>query len=49
MNRISILKSLKTKLLNRDCKNEKEFEDTQDKLNQIELEIKLEKAGMKKS
>lgn len=43
MNKISILKSIRTKLLNKNCKNEKEFEETQNKLNEVELLLKLEK------
>lgn len=48
MNKIQILKAQKTKLLNKQCKNEKQFEETQDKLNEIELNIQLEKLGNKK-
>lgn len=47
MNKISILKSIRTKLLNKSCKSEKEFEETQNKLNEIELLIKLEKTREK--
>ena len=47
MNKTSILKSIKTKLLNKSCKSEKQFEETQNKLNEIELLLKLEKAGKK--
>lgn len=49
MNNISILKAIRTKLLNKKCNSEKEFELIQDKLNEIELHIKIEKAGIKKS
>ena len=41
MNKISILKAIKTKLLNRKCENMEEFEDIQDKLNDIELQMKM--------
>lgn len=46
-NKISILKSIKTKLLNKNCKSEKEFEETQNKLNEVELLLKLEKTREK--
>ena len=46
-NKISILKSIRTKLLNKKCKNEKEFEDIQDKLNELEIQINLEKSKEK--
>lgn len=47
MNKISILKSLRTKLLNKKCKSEKEFEEIQNKLNEIDLQIKLLKTREK--
>lgn len=33
------LKSIKTKLLSKQCETEEDFEQIQDKLNQIEIEI----------
>lgn len=41
MNKMSILKAIKTKLLNRKCESIEEFEDIQDKLNDIELQMKM--------
>lgn len=41
MNKMSILKAIKTKLLNRKCESMEEFEDIQDKLNDIELQMKM--------
>ena len=41
MNKISILKAIKTKLLNRKWESMEEFEDIQDKLNDIELQMKM--------
>lgn len=37
---LRILKANKTKLLNKNCKDFNEFEEIQDKLNFIELQIK---------
>lgn len=45
MNNMQILKAQKTKLLNKQCESEQEFEEIQDKLNAIELLMQLEKAG----
>ena len=39
-NKLRVLKANKTKLLNKDCSNLNEFEEIQDKLNLIELQIK---------
>ncbi len=47
MNKLRILKSMRTKWLNRSCKSEKEFEEVQNKLNEIDILIKLEKLGKK--
>lgn len=49
MNNLSILKALKTKLLNKQCKDEYEFEIIQDKLNEVEMRINLEKTRTEKS
>ena len=38
---ISILKAQKTKLLKKECKTQKEFLDVQDKLDKVELELKI--------
>jgi ribosomal protein L9 len=45
MNNIQILKAQKTKLLNKKCVTQEEFEEVQEKLNQIEIEIMLKKGG----
>lgn len=42
-NKMRLLKSIRTKWLNKHCKDEQEFEEIQDKLNEIEVQIKLEK------
>lgn len=39
---LSNLKRMKTKLLNKNCETVEEFEEIQDKLNYIELEIAKE-------
>ena len=44
INKIRLLKSIKTKWLNKHCKDEQEFEEIQDKLNQVEMQIQIEKA-----
>ena len=41
MKELKILKAQKTKLLNKKCETEKEFEEVQNKLNEVELEIML--------
>lgn len=40
-NKLSILKTQKTKLLNKECKNIEEFERVQDKLNEIEFNMQM--------
>lgn len=39
--KLRILKAQKTKLLNKKCETQEEFEKIQEELNRIELEIKL--------
>ena len=41
------LKAYKTKLLNKQCETLEQFEEIQNKLNMVELEIMLEKEGGK--
>ena len=38
---LKVLKAQKTKLLNKVCETEEQFEEVQNKLNQIELEIMI--------
>ncbi len=40
MKELRILKLIRTKLLNKQVETEEEFEDVQDKLNEVELLIK---------
>ena len=40
MKELRILKGIRTKLLNRQVETIEEFEEVQDKLNQVELQIK---------
>lgn len=40
MKELRILKGIRTKLLNKQVETQEEFEEVQDKLNQVELQIK---------
>ena len=40
-NELRVLKAQRTKLLNKECKTIEQFEDVQDKLNKIELQMKM--------
>lgn len=39
--KLSVLKAQKTKLLNKECETIEQFEEVQNKLNEIELQMKL--------
>lgn len=45
-NKLKILKAQKTKLLNKPCETLEDFEEIQNKLNRIELEIKFTEEEM---
>lgn len=38
---IRVLKAQRTKLLNKECETEEEFEETQNKLNQVEFSLMI--------
>ena len=40
-NRLKVLKGIRTKLLNKQCETQEQFEEVQNKLNEIELEMML--------
>jgi hypothetical protein len=41
--KLKVLKAQKTRLLNKQCETMEQFEEVQEKLNQIELQMKLVK------
>lgn len=42
MKKLGILKAQKTKLLNKECETQEQFEEVQNRLNEIEFEIMIE-------
>ena len=40
-NKLKVLKAQKTRLLNKKCETEEEFEKTQDRLNEVEFEMMI--------
>lgn len=45
MKELRILKAQRTRLLNKKCETMEQFEDTQNKLNEIEFKINMIKGG----
>ena len=41
MKELKVLKGIRTKLLNKKCETKEEFEEIQNKLNEVELEMML--------